>query len=113
MGVNADGYNEFGWDTSEIDAQIFNEEHTTCAWATQYIVPEFPATAIALGECGALTTCILGFNFQTTAPTQTTDRVCGGIVTQCTQGINYQIIPPTLTSNQVCSPVTQCLLNIT
>jgi hypothetical protein len=69
------------------EATAFNQQHTVCAWATQYI--QFPASASNFGQCGTLTTCVLGSNFQTTAPTHTSDRVCN-IVTQCTQGISFQ-----------------------
>ena len=91
------------------EATAFNQLHTVCAWATQYI--QFPASASNFGQCGTLTTCVLGSNFQTTAPTHTSDHVCN-IVTQCTQGISFQTTLPTLTSNQVCSPVTPCIVGV-
>eukprot|EP00042_Codosiga_hollandica_P050920 m.618119 g.618119 ORF g.618119 m.618119 type:complete len:334 (-) comp58184_c1_seq1:102-1103(-) len=60
------------------------------------------------GTCVALTTCVLDTNFETVAPTATSDRVCGGAVTSCIGDTDYQTQAATLTSNRVCSTLTVC-----
>ena len=63
--------------------------------------------------CTALTTCTLGTNYETTAPTDTSDRVCAGVLTTCT-GLQFESYAATLTSDRECRvKSTACTLNQT
>jgi len=66
------------------------------------------SSATAFGKCSNLTPCTLGVNYQSSAPTLTSNRICGHNVTLCTLGVNYQSSAPTLTSNRLCFSLTIC-----
>ena len=83
-----------------------------CSPADQYY--------INASSCGNLTKCIAGRNYETIAPTVSSNRVCNGTVTQCNQtstelngqtydmGRSYAIRNATPTENTVCTSCTNC-----
>jgi hypothetical protein len=58
--------------------------------------------------CQTLTNCDVGINYETVAPTWTSNRVCGGTATPCRNGSSYASTPATVTSNSVCSTCSTC-----
>jgi hypothetical protein len=69
--------------------------------------------------CQDYTQCVIGTNYESVAPTATTDRVCGHGVDQgdCAQTVDdttgeitglYQSAAATLVANRVCSPIINC-----
>jgi len=70
-----------------------------------------PSHNTATGEhidrkCTPLTTCISGIEYQSVAPTLSSDRKCSKL-TICTQ-TEFQSAMPTPTSDRVCSKLTEC-----
>lgn len=59
------------------------------------------ATTDANNVCGVLATCIVGFTYETQAPSATSDRVCGSVLPSCPVGTE-QVAAPTLTTDRVC-----------
>lgn len=64
------------------------------------------ATSHQNSKCADAATCS-GTQYETTAPTRTTDRVCAG-ATSCNSKTQYESTPQTETSNRVCSAISTC-----
>ena len=65
-----------------------------------------PLTATTNRQCAPVRLCDANLQFQSQAPTQTSDRVCGNL-TACTLA-QYTLTPSTATSNRVCANLTVC-----
>ncbi len=88
-----------------------------CSLYTPKKLQVSPATALSDVVCQNYTECVVGVNYQTTAPTDTDDRVCGGQVSPvCSQTTDadgwtrgkFQVSPPTATHDRVCSSISNC-----
>ena len=88
-----------------------------CSLYTPKKLEVFPATALSDVDCRNYTECDVGVNYESVAPTDTVDRVCGNNVTEeCTQTTDddgwitgqYRSKVATAKTDIVCSSIDNC-----
>eukprot|EP00041_Stephanoeca_diplocostata_P002277 m.25151 g.25151 ORF g.25151 m.25151 type:complete len:4654 (-) comp13142_c0_seq1:95-14056(-) len=61
--------------------------------------------------CTAISECRTGLEFETRAPTPTSDRVCRALATPCVSSMEIETVAPTATSDRQCTTIDLCGVN--
>jgi hypothetical protein len=89
-------------------------ERTVCSIETEFFVnhaviaDEPVSNSQVNNDCNTLVACAPGAEYQSSAPTTTTDRECKALAAECISNVQFQSVAPTATRNRYCSDVQTC-----